>query len=153
MKAHADTPDLLSSPSQSHILGLLLAPIRTYHSIFTALILPNYIPLLSAQTYPTRRAVAREIARMILKKKTQITTVDNLKGITQVMKVLITEGMQQGAGFPGIQSQRRGETDDTLEEQGWLARIVHYVHGPDNDTQLEVRTDMKLFLWVFESCL
>ena len=44
--------------------------------------------------------------------------------------------MQQPAGYPGVPSQRRGvETDETVEEQGWLARIVHLIQSPDNDMQ------------------
>lgn len=48
--------------------------------------------------------------------------------------------MQQPVGYPGLQSQRRGgETDETIEEQGWLARLVHLIQAPDNETQLKVR--------------
>lgn len=119
-------------------MNLLLAPIRSYQSIFTALALPNYIPLFSAQTYTTRRAVAGEIARGILRNRTTISTQENLERIMQILEVLIKEGQQQPVGYAGIQSQRRGETDETIEEQGWLARLVHYIQGPDNDTQLEV---------------
>ena len=47
--------------------------------------------------------------------------------------------MQQPAGYPGVPSQRRGaETDETVIEQGWLARIVHLIQSPDNDTQLKL---------------
>jgi vacuolar protein sorting-associated protein 35 len=140
---HSDSADLHSAPAQSNLLNLLLAPIRTYVSIFTALALPNYIPLFAAQPYPTRRSVAGEVARGILRNRTLITTSDNLDGVLQILKVLIKEGMQQPVGYSGIQSQRRaGETDETIEEQGWLARIVHFIQGPDNDTQLQVRSPL-----------
>jgi hypothetical protein len=53
--------------------------------------------------------------------------------------VLIREGIQQATGYPGGPVQRRAqETDETIEEQGWLARIVHLVRGKDNDTQFKV---------------
>jgi len=136
---HSDSADLHSPPAQSNLLNLLLAPIRTYTSVFTALALPDYIPLFAAQPDPTRRSVAGEVARGILRNRTLITTSENLAGVLQILKVLIKEGMQQPVGYPGIQSQRRvGETDETIEEQGWLARIVHFIQGPDNDTQLQV---------------
>ncbi|EEH44263.1 retromer subunit VPS35 [Paracoccidioides brasiliensis Pb18] len=136
---HADTADLHSVPAQSNLLNLLLAPIRSYVSIFTALSLPNYIPLFTAQSYSTRRAVAGEIARGILRNRTIISTSEHLEGVLQILKVLIKEGMQQPVGYPGIQSQRRaGETEETIEEQGWLARIIHFIQGPDNDTQLKL---------------
>jgi len=61
--------------------------------------------------------------------------------------VLIKEGMQQPGGYPGVQSQRRGiETDETIEEQGWLARIVHLIYSPDNDTHSKLlQTTRKAF--------
>jgi vacuolar protein sorting-associated protein 35 len=107
-------------------------------SLFTALALPNFVPLFSSQTYPTRRAVAGEVARSILKNQTKITTTENLEVVLQILKVLIREGMQQPVGYPGLQTRRGGETDETIEEQGWLARIVHNIQGSDNDTQLKV---------------
>ncbi|OJD19452.1 hypothetical protein AJ78_00626 [Emergomyces pasteurianus Ep9510] len=136
---HADSADLHSGAAQSSLLNLLLAPIRTYVSIFTALSLPNYIPLFAAQSYPTRRAVAGEIARGILRNRTIISTSEHLGGVLQILRVLIKEGIQQPVGYPGVQQQRRaGETEETIEEQGWLARIVHFIQGPDNDTQLKL---------------
>jgi vacuolar protein sorting-associated protein 35 len=135
-----DSPDLHSAAAQSNMLNLLLAPIRTYFSLFTALALPNYVPLFSSQTYSTRRAVAGEIARSILRNRIRITTSEHLEGVLSLLKVLIKEGIQQPTGYPGLGTrQRGGETDETLEEQGWLARMVHLVQAPNNDAQLQVR--------------
>jgi vacuolar protein sorting-associated protein 35 len=121
------------------MLNLLLAPIRTYFSLFTALALPHYVPLFSSQTYSTRRSVAGEIARSMLRNRVIISTADRLEGVLSLLKVLIKEGFQQPSGYPGLGNrQRGGETDETLEEQGWLARLVHLVQAPDNDTQLQV---------------
>ncbi|KAF3386348.1 Vacuolar protein sorting-associated protein 35 [Penicillium rolfsii] len=136
---YTDHADLHSAPTQQHILHLLSAPLRSYISIFTALALPHYLPLLTSQSYPTRRAVAGEIVRSLLKNKTLITTTENLDRVLHVARVLIKEGLQQSAGYPGAPSQRRGgETDETIEEQGWLARLVHLIQAPDNDTQLKL---------------
>lgn len=136
---YTDHADLHSAPTQQHILHLLSAPLHSYVSIFTALALPHYLPLLTSQSYPTRRAVAGEIVRSLLKNKTLITTTENLDRVLQVARVLIKEGLQQSTGYPGAPSQRRGgETDETIEEQGWLARLVHLIQAPDNDTQLKV---------------
>ena len=137
-----DSPDLHSAAAQSNMLNLLLAPIKTYFSLFTALALPHYIPLFSSQTYFTRRSVAGEVARTILRNKIRISTSEHLEGVLSLLKVLIEEGTQQPSGYPGLGSrQRGGETDETLEEQGWLARIVHLVQASDNDTQLQVGHD------------
>ena len=139
MNQHANSADLHSAPAQGNLLNLLLAPVKAYLSLFTALALPNYIPLLHAQTYPTRRAVAGEVARSILRNETKISTTENLEGVLQILRVLIREGMQQPGGYPGVPSQRRGtETDETVEEQGWLSRITHLIHSANNDTQFKL---------------
>lgn len=134
---YADHADLHSAPTQQNLLHLLLAPLRSYVSIFTALALPHYLPLLTAQSYTTRRSVAGEIARSILKNRTLITTTENLDRVLQALRVLIKEGTQQAMGL-GLQAQRRGETDETIEEQGWLGRLIHFIQAPENDTQLKV---------------
>lgn len=134
-----DSPDLHSAAAQSNMLNLLLAPIRTFFSPFTALALPHYIPLFSSQTYSTRRSVAGELARTILRNRVKISTSDHLEGVLSLLSVLIKEGVQQASGYPGLGGrQRGGETDETLEEQGWLARLTHLVQAPDNDKQLQV---------------
>ncbi|KAL4915322.1 vacuolar protein sorting-associated protein 35 [Aspergillus aurantiobrunneus] len=133
---YTDHADLHAAPTQQNLLHLLIAPLRSYVSIFTALALPHYLPLLSSQSYPTRRSVAGEIARSLLKHRTLITTTENLDRVLQALRVLIKEGVQQGGGYPG--SQRRGESDETIEEQGWLARIIHLLQASDNDTQLKL---------------
>ncbi|KAJ6115810.1 hypothetical protein N7523_006227 [Penicillium sp. IBT 18751x] len=136
---YTDHADLHSAPTQQHILHLLNAPLHSYVSIFTALALPHYLPLLTSQSYPTRRSVAGEIIRSMLKNKTIVSSTENLDRVLQTAKVLIKEGIQQSAGYPGVQAQRRGgETDETIEEQGWLARLVHLIQAPDNDTQLKL---------------
>jgi vacuolar protein sorting-associated protein 35 len=136
---YANSADLHSQACQSQILSLLLAPIKTYVSMFTALALPSFIPLLHNQPYPTRRAVAGEVARSLLRNQTHITSVENLESVLEILKVLIKEGMQQATGYPGGPVQRRAaETDETVEEQGWLARLVHLLQGSDNDTQFKV---------------
>ncbi|KAL2810663.1 vacuolar protein sorting-associated protein 35 [Aspergillus granulosus] len=135
---YTDHADLHAAPTQQNLLHLLVAPLRSYVSIFTALALPNYLPLLTSQSYPTRRSVAGEIARSLLKNQTLIATTENLDRVLQALRVLIKEGAQQGGGYPGLPNQRRGESDEAIEEQGWLARIVHLLQASDNDTQLKL---------------
>ncbi|KAF2747387.1 vacuolar protein sorting-associated protein 35 [Sporormia fimetaria CBS 119925] len=144
---YANSADLHSQATQSQILSLLLSPIKTYLSLFTALALPNFIPLLHSQPYPTRRAVAGEVARSLLRNQTSITSVENLESVLEILKVLIREGIQQATGYPGGPIQRKAmETEETIEEQGWLARIVHLLRGDDNDTQFKLlQTTRKAF--------
>jgi vacuolar protein sorting-associated protein 35 len=135
---YTDHADLHAAPTQQNLLHLLIAPLRSYVSIFTALALPHYLPLLTSQSYPTRRSVAGEIARSLLKNHTLIASTENLDRVLEALRVLIKEGAQQGGGYPGLQNQRRGESDEAIEEQGWLARIVHLLQASENDTQLKV---------------
>lgn len=121
------------------MLNLLHAPIKKYVSLFTALALPNFIPLLRSQAYPTRRALAGQIAQSLLRNQTKITTEENLEAVFEILKVLIREGASQ-ATFQGASARRGQETDETIEEQGWLARIVHLVCSDDNDLQFKVCT-------------
>jgi vacuolar protein sorting-associated protein 35 len=138
VKQHTNSADLHSPESQNNILNLLLAPMKSYVSLFTALSLPTYVPLLHSQTYPTRRAVAGEVARSLQRNQTKISTLSALEGVLEILKVLIKEGTQQPAGYPGVQQRKAIETDETVEEQGWLARIVHLIQSDDNDTQFKL---------------
>jgi vacuolar protein sorting-associated protein 35 len=138
VKQHANSADLHSQESQNNILNLLLAPMKSYVSLFTAISLPTYVPLLHSQTYPTRRAVAGEVARSLQRNQTKISTLPALEGVLEILKVLIKEGTQQPAGYPGVQQRKAIETDETVEEQGWLARIVHLIQSDDNDTQFKL---------------
>jgi vacuolar protein sorting-associated protein 35 len=83
--------------------------------------------------------VAGEVARSLLRNETKITTSEHFDGVLQILSVLIKEGMQSTSGYPsgGI---RRGtaETEETVEEQGWLARIVHLIKGSDNVAQFQL---------------
>jgi vacuolar protein sorting-associated protein 35 len=130
--------DLHSPPAQQNILALLQAPLDRYVSIFTALSLPTYVPLLQSQAYPTRRAVAGGVARSLIKNQTKISKTEQLENVLEVLKVLIKEGAQAPQGYPGVAQRRAVETDETIEEQGWLARLVHLLQANDNDTQFKL---------------
>ncbi|PPJ51447.1 hypothetical protein CBER1_09163 [Cercospora berteroae] len=136
---YQNSADLHSQASQQNILSLLLGPVKTYFSLFTALALPNYIPLFLQQPYTTRRNVAGEVIRSLLRNDTKITNMSHLESILSILSVLIKEGAQPSSGYPGGPVRRGAiETDETVEEQGWLARIVHLIKGPDNMTQFQL---------------
>ncbi|KEZ46823.1 hypothetical protein SAPIO_CDS0132 [Scedosporium apiospermum] len=137
VREHANNADLHSAPAQNSLLALLRAPLTRYVSIFTALSLPTFVPLCQAQGYPTRRALAGEVVRTLLKNRTPISTIPELDSVLEVLKVIIKEGSQSSGGYP-VAGQRRAETDETLEEQGWLARVVHLLQSKDNDTQFRL---------------
>lgn len=139
----ANSADLHSPVTQKNILNLMLAPVKSYSSIFTVLVLPNYLPLLQAQSYPTRRAIATSVIRNIISTPVKITTTEHADGILELVKVLIREGNQQQTAYPGAQNPRRvkeTETEETIEEQGLLARLVHLLQSDDADVQFKVQT-------------
>lgn len=70
-----------------------------------------------------------------------ITTEENLEAVLEILKVLIKEGLQQAGG-----PVRRGqETDEIIEEQGSLARIIHLVHNSDDEIQFKVCGFLPIF--------
>jgi len=72
----------------------------------------------------------------LIRNGTRITTESNLDAVFEILKVLIKEGQQPA--YPGGAARRGQESDETVEEQGWLARIVHLVHNTNNDAQFKV---------------
>jgi len=141
VKELANSADLHSPVTQKNILDLMLAPVKSYSSIFTVLVLPNYLPLLQAQSYPTRRAIASSVIRTIISTPVIIDTSEHAEGVLELVKVLIQEGPQQQAAYPTSQQARRAkdtETEETVEEQGLLARLVHLMQSDDNDIQFKV---------------
>ncbi|KAL3961490.1 hypothetical protein ACCO45_003013 [Purpureocillium lilacinum] len=137
-RENINNADLHSPPAQQSLLALLQAPLTRYASIFTALSLPTYVPLFQCQSYPTRRAVAGGIARALLKDQTKIVKTEQLEHVLEILSVLVKEGSQAPQGYPGAAQRRAVETDETMEEQGWLARIVHLLQAEDNDTQFKL---------------
>jgi len=136
---YVNNADFHSQDCQKNVLSLLLAPVKTYFSLFTALALPNFIPFLNMQPYPTRRAVAGEVARSVLRNETPITTVEQLQGVLEILKVLIKEASPPPAGYPAGPARRGpAETDEMIEEQGWLARMVHLFKGTDTNVQFKL---------------
>ncbi|RDA92086.1 hypothetical protein CP533_3591 [Ophiocordyceps camponoti-saundersi (nom. inval.)] len=138
-KENINNADLHSSGAQQSLLALLQAPLTRYVSMFTALSLPTYVPLFQCQSYPTRRAVAGGVARTLLRDQIKISRTQQLASILDIMSVLIKEGSP--ATYPGAPQRRAAaaaETDETQEEQGWLARMIHLLQAEDNDTQLEL---------------
>ncbi|QPG98992.1 hypothetical protein C2857_000572 [Epichloe festucae Fl1] len=137
-KENMNNADLHTPAAQQSLLSLLKAPLTRYVSIFTALLLPTYVPLFQCQSYPTRRAVAGDIIRTLLKDHTKISKIEQLENVLEIMSVLIKEGSQPPQGYPGTAQRRSVETDETMEEQGWLARMVHLLQAENNDIQFKL---------------
>ncbi|KAK9248157.1 vacuolar protein sorting-associated protein 35 [Lipomyces tetrasporus] len=149
-----DNADLHSPPAKNNILALLLAPISSYKSLLNVLAIPNYLRLLHAQSYATRRSIAAAVAHSILKNYTKIETPEDVDGVAELLRVIIKEGQQPAVPFSntaaapvapqaangaaGATKRKDTETDETVEEQGWLARIVHLIQSDVPDVQFRM---------------
>jgi len=74
----------------------------------------------------------------LIRGQTKIETEENLEAVLEILKVLIKEGSAPPSGYTGGPARRGQETEETVEEQAWLARIIHLIQAPSNDTQLKV---------------
>ncbi|KAL1895109.1 retromer complex subunit Vps35 [Ceratocystis pirilliformis] len=138
VKEFASHADLHSAAAQHSLLALLQAPLNRYVSVFTALSLPTFVPLCQAQGYATRRALAGEVVRNLLRNYTLISQPSDLENVLEILKVIIKEGSAATAGYAGVAPRRATETDETIEEQSCLARMVHLLQSDDNDTQFRL---------------
>lgn len=148
-----------SDPHQRGTAGnlheLLLAPVHAYASAFTLLALPSYVPLLAEQPYNTQRSVAQAVALSVLKKEAVFTTPEEVQGVLDLCMPLIREPREGemplvGAAEGMMRSHAYGQAraypgaaptslmDEMMEEQGWLARIVHLFRARDPEVQLSL---------------
>ncbi|ORY87979.1 vacuolar protein sorting-associated protein 35 [Protomyces lactucae-debilis] len=140
-KEHVDSTDLHSTDARDNLMKLLQAPIQTYSSLMTVLAIPSFVPLLHAQSYAIRRSVAATVAKILLSKRVAIESVEEAEGTFDLLKVLICEAgppVQVANGSAQPRRTRDAESDESIEEQGWLARIVHLLRGPTLDVDFKL---------------
>ena len=114
--------------------------------MLTLLALPNYVPLLSAQPFVTRRMLAHAIVSSVLKNETVVEDPEDVNGILELCQVLIREQSDAAPLPPGSGGRRAAfggsEREDVAEEQGWIARMVHLFRSESLGTQFEVRISL-----------
>lgn len=146
------SPDLHSTQTTANLAALLLAPINSYQSVLTLLALQRYSSLLALQPFSTRRSLAHALISSVLKNETIIEAPEDVNGILELCHVLIRDQQDGTANTNLLASQasvreRRGgsylhEKEETAEEQGWIARMVHLFRAESLDVQFEVRAHM-----------
>ncbi|KAG6830850.1 hypothetical protein H0H87_006910 [Tephrocybe sp. NHM501043] len=130
---------------------LLVAPINSYQSVLTLLAIPNYSPLLSKQLFFTRRSIAHSIISSVLKNETIVEAPEDVHGVLELCHVLIKDQSDSSIAATASPAQmnmnikdirRQGpyfvEREETAEEQGWVARMVHLFRAENLDTQYEL---------------
>ena len=133
----ANSTDLHSNEAKDNLLKLLLAPITAYKSLVTVFAIPSYMPLLDKQSYSIRRSVAASVADSLLQRQSPITTKSETEGIFGLLKVLIADDSEVANGRERS-GRGNGDNDDVIEEQGWLARIVHFITNDDLEANFEL---------------
>ncbi|KAJ9093149.1 hypothetical protein QFC20_007197 [Naganishia adeliensis] len=150
-----NSPELHTPATTANFLALLLAPITSYVSVLTLLAIPNYIPLLSIQSFTTRASIGQAVVASVLKNGTVMETAQDVSGVLGLCAVLVKDQKETAGNQPppppgsapgqlgrgqrmGTQSQIALAGQDLAEEQGWLARMVHLFRSDDLATQFEL---------------
>lgn len=136
---HKDSTDLHSLEARDNLLQLLSVPLTNYGNLLTILAIPSYVPLLQSQSNYIRRSVAGAIINALLKRSIIIDNVEDAEGTFDLLKVLIVQDSQaQSNGGRETRRARDTESEDIIEEQGWLARLVHLLKSDDLDKQFKL---------------
>lgn len=148
MVEYADSPDLHSKATEASLLSLLLAPIQHYASVLTLLVLENYQPLLALQPFNTRRAVAHAVVSSVLKNETIIGAPEDVHGVFELCDVLLRDQKDAPVATTTSASPMYGrgrkpeftsiEDEEFIEEQGWIAKMIHLLRSENEDTQFLV---------------
>lgn len=150
-----DSTDLHSPQAKDNLLKLLLAPVEAYPSLLTILAIPSYLDLLHAQSYSIRRAVAAAVADSLIANQTKLDNAADVEGVFSLLHVIVAspDGEADAAGTGSAaatansgnagprwtsRSAADADSEDLVEEQGWLARIIHQIKADSDTTQLEL---------------
>ncbi|KIJ45211.1 hypothetical protein M422DRAFT_30058 [Sphaerobolus stellatus SS14] len=142
--------DIYSPPTSTNLQNLLVAPIQSYQSVLTLLALPAYIPLFSAQPHRTRVILARAIITSILKNETIIESPEDVDGVLDLCRVLLRNEEIPETPQPDNTNEPSSPRDvrrvapiamqpaDIIEDQGFVARMVHLFRSDSLDVQFEL---------------
>ncbi|KAL4069049.1 vacuolar protein sorting-associated protein 35 [Scleroderma citrinum] len=145
IKEFSKSSDLHAPQTAANLAALLVAPINSYQSVLTLLAIPHYVPLLTQQLFSTRRSIAHSVVSSVLKNETLIETPRDVDGVLDLCHVLIKD-QDDAVPAPGVgaakEARRQGPhfpvREDVVEEQGWLARMVHLFRAESLGVQFEL---------------
>ncbi|BFZ58760.1 retromer complex subunit Vps35 [Savitreella phatthalungensis] len=139
-----DSTDLHSTEAKDNLLKLLLSPIEHYPTLLSVLAIPSYVPLLQAQSFAIRRSIAGAVAESLLENGTPIDNAADAEGVFGLLSVVVVDPEAESANGAGNSNGARRlrtadqDSDELIEEQGWLARIVHQLRSDDVETQAKL---------------
>ena len=111
-------------------MKLVKLPIEEYESIETALQLEHHQSLLPFFAYGVRRELAVDIARDVVNKDTQLTTLEHVVAFFELVQPLVKDLPEQPADLL--------QDEDFAEEQQLLGRFLALIAGNSLDVQYQV---------------
>ncbi|KAI5115643.1 hypothetical protein M0805_005877 [Coniferiporia weirii] len=124
MKEFSDSLELHAMQMTNNLVSLLIAPINSYQSVLTLLMLSWYTNLLLLQPFMTCHSLAHAIIASMLKNETIIEMPEGLSGGRQGL----------GSCRPPVHI----DCEEMAEEQGWVAKMVHLFRTDTLDLQFEL---------------
>ncbi|KAF3440329.1 hypothetical protein FNV43_RR18613 [Rhamnella rubrinervis] len=118
------------SKATKQIVALLSAPLEKYNDIVTALKLSNYPRVMEYLDNATNKVMATVIIQSIMKNKTQISTVDKVEALFELIKGLIKD-------LDGTVDDELDE-DDFKEEQNSVARLIQMLYNDDPEEMFKI---------------
>nr|CAG4640615.1 EOG090X00QE [Eulimnadia texana] len=110
---------------------LLRLPVTSYNSLLTLLKLPHFGKLLACLDYEGRKAMALHLANNALDNGTVISSQEEVEAVLGLLAPLINDQPDQGAAAH--------ESEDFVEEQNLVARLVHLFHSEESDPDQQYR--------------
>ncbi|XP_015889779.3 vacuolar protein sorting-associated protein 35A [Ziziphus jujuba] len=112
------------------IVALLSAPLEKYNDIVTALKLSNYPRVMEFLDNATNKVMATVIIQSIMKNRTQISTIDKVEALFELIKGLIKD-------LDGTFDDEIDE-DDFKEEQNSVARLIQMLYNDDLEEMFKI---------------
>ncbi|KHJ43079.1 vacuolar protein sorting-associated protein 35 [Trichuris suis] len=112
-------------PLGKELSKLFRIPIETYNDVLTLLKLENYGLALSMLDHRGRIKIASCIVMNMLDERTEVNTVEAAEKLLTLLGVLLTDQIDQPRDYE--------KSDDFVEEQTLVSRMVHLLHSDDRD--------------------
>lgn len=117
-----------SSQISKELIKMLKIPIDLYKNVLNLLQIKHYTSLYEHLDYVGRKTMCQYLLNNALENETQITNPDQAEGLLQLINPLIVEPSDKPADY-------EQDTEDFIEEQTLVARLVHLMKSSDLDEQ------------------
>ncbi|CAH2097451.1 unnamed protein product [Euphydryas editha] len=115
-----------NTPVFKELMKILKLPADHYKNILTLIKLQNYAPLINRLNQVGRMMIAVHLINDVLESDTTVSTPEDVEAVLSMLEVLVKE---QPDGSVDTDSE------DFVEEQGLLARLIHHFRSDSADQQ------------------